>query len=175
MSQVLLTVDPNARNPRHLIGLARGIIQTRLELAGVSAFNINSTDDTPFQIVVKFTDPNPERIKKLITEELRLEVVHILTPSERWYKSKAEAIQALGGTIPENRRVLRYIIRDETKAIDKQPELFVYWVIAESGYILGGAHWRACESLTEEGYNAHVWCSLIGEAESYWKTWTATH
>jgi preprotein translocase subunit SecD len=154
------------------------IIRKRLELAGVSAFKVERENNSTNGIVVKLAPlRDPERIKKLISTEARLEIVHIISapsPSPvQLYGTREEAIESLAGRISPNRRVLSYIERNEsTGEQSQQPRI---WVIVEPSAIIDENEWSGCTATShpEQGNTSYVFCSLKNMAENKLSDWTA--
>ncbi len=101
---------------------------------------------------------DPERIKKLLVGESRLELVHIVSPPSpapaQRYPTQEAAVQSLGGSVPSNRRVLPYSERDEptsavgqTDAQDKPKE----WVVVESPPVVDGSELRSADATSPTG------------------------
>src|SRR5229473_4351103 len=102
---------------------------------------------------------DPERVKALLGNPSRLELVHVISPPHgqvndpQSYATEQEALASLnsGGTIPANRRVLKYIERadaattpgQETKP-DTKP---TRWVVVESPGIIDGAQLRTASAV----------------------------
>lgn len=55
---------------------------------------------------------DPERVKNLLRSESRLELSRVIVTPQQIYSSEAEAVQALGGVVPPNRKILPYVERD---------------------------------------------------------------
>jgi preprotein translocase subunit SecD len=77
---------------------------------------------------------DPERVKKLMGEQSKLELVQVVDPRDSspdapssapitapTFNTEQEAVQALGGTVPPSRRVLPYAERDEPTTANSQP------------------------------------------------------
>src|SRR6185312_2200737 len=95
------------------------IIESRINALGVTEPTLQTHgSQNSHQILLQMPGvTDPERVKKLLAGESRLEMVHIVSspnpaPSQS-YTTKEEAIASLnsGGTIPANRRVLEYTER----------------------------------------------------------------
>ena len=103
---------------------------------------------------------DPEHVKKLLGEQSRLELVHIISPPSpapaQSYMTRDEALASLnsGGNIPANRRVLQYAERedvtteDATAAKTPKPKK---WVVVESPAIIDGAELRTANAIPEQG------------------------
>src|SRR5919202_530485 len=98
------------------------IIETRINAVGVAEPTLQRHGATgSHQILLQMPGiQDPERIKKLIVGESRLELMKVVSPSNpspmQVYNTKEEALAAAGaagGQLPSNRRVLPYSERDE--------------------------------------------------------------
>jgi len=93
---------------------------------------------------------DPERIKKLIAGESRLELMKVVSPPNpspiKTYATEQEAIASLGGQVPPNRRVLPYSERDEPTAAGDNAEQNAnqtkQWVVVESPAVIDGSELR---------------------------------
>jgi preprotein translocase subunit SecD len=103
---------------------------------------------------------DPDRVKKLLGQTSKLELVHVVDPHDPspdspsngpvtapTFNSEQEAIQALGGTVPANRRVLPYAERDEPTAANNQPSdpnapKPKKWVVVISPAVVDGSELR---------------------------------
>ncbi|HEY0079413.1 MAG TPA: protein translocase subunit SecD [Pyrinomonadaceae bacterium] len=103
---------------------------------------------------------DPERVKKLLVGESRLELVHVVGPPSpapvQTYNSEEEAKASLGGTVPPNRRVLPYFERDEPTAAttgDNQEKSNVpsKWVVVESPAVVDGSELRSASAVSAGG------------------------
>ncbi|MDQ3255509.1 MAG: hypothetical protein M3R15_16695, partial [Acidobacteriota bacterium] len=129
---------------------AFGVVEPTLQKHGAQGSN---------QILLQMPGiDDPERIKKLLVGESRLELVHIVSPPSpapaQRYPTQEAAIQSLGGTVPSNRRVLPYSERDEptsavgqTDAQDKPKQ----WVVVESPPVVDGSELRSADATSPTG------------------------
>lgn len=100
---------------------------------------------------------NPERVKALVGETSRLELMKIVGPPNpspvQTYPTKEAALQSIGGKESDTRKVLPYADRDETPSADKatadkKPKQFV---VVESPAVVDGSELRDAAALQGRG------------------------
>ncbi|MDX6712546.1 MAG: preprotein translocase subunit SecD [Blastocatellia bacterium] len=130
---------------------AMKIIESRINAVGVTEPTLQSHGAAGSnEILLQMPGiDDPERVKKLLIGESRLELVHVISPPSpapsQTYATEQEAIASLGGTVPANRRVLQYLERDEpTAATGSQADknAAARWVVAEYPPIVDGSELR---------------------------------
>jgi preprotein translocase subunit SecD len=97
---------------------------------------------------------DPERIKKLIAGESRLELMKVVSPPNpspmQTYPTEEAAKASLGGQVPPNRRVLPYSQRDEPTAAGQtatpDPNKPTQWVVVESPAVVDGSELRSADA-----------------------------
>jgi len=102
---------------------------------------------------------DPERIKKLIAGESRLELMKVVSPPNpspmKTYATEEEAKASLGGQVPPNRRVLPYSERDEPTAAGEtatpDPNRPTQWVVVESPAVVDGSELRSADAAQGSG------------------------
>ncbi|MDQ3134926.1 MAG: protein translocase subunit SecD, partial [Acidobacteriota bacterium] len=137
------------------------IIDSRINTVGVSEPTLQEHGaQGSHQILLQMPGiDDPERIKKLIAAESRLELMKVIgsaNPSPiTTYATEQEAIQSLGGQVPANRRVLPYSERDEPTAAaggatpdNKQPSRYV---IVETPAVVDGNDLRGADAVSTTG------------------------
>jgi preprotein translocase subunit SecD len=134
------------------------IVDSRINAVGVAEPTLqrhggqNST-----QILLQMPGiQDPERIKKLIAGESRLELMKVVSPLNpaplKTYSTKEEAIASLGGQVPPNRLVLPYSERDEptaageTASATPDPNAPKRWVVVESPAVVDGSELRSADA-----------------------------
>jgi preprotein translocase subunit SecD len=134
------------------------IIDSRINAVGVAEPTLqkhggqNST-----QILLQMPGiQDPERVKKLLQGESRLELMKVVSPSNpaplKTYMTKEEAIASLGGQVPPNRRVLPYSEREEPTAAGQDaaptpdPNAPKSWVVVESPAVVDGSELRSANA-----------------------------
>ena len=100
---------------------------------------------------------DPERVKKILVGESRLELVHVVSPPSpapsQTYATQEEAIASLGGSLPSNRRVLPYADRDDaaTGTEAGKTEQPKRWVVVESPPVISGSELRSADAVSRTG------------------------
>jgi preprotein translocase subunit SecD len=165
------------------------IIESRINALGVTEPTLQTHgSQTSHQILLQMPGvTDPERVKKLLAGESRLEMVHIISPPSpapsQTYATKEEAIASLntGGTIPANRRVLEYTERmdatADTTEKQNQPKP-VKWVVVESPSIIDGSELRNASGVPSRGGRAdeyEIQFSLKKGGADKFGAWTGSH
>jgi preprotein translocase subunit SecD len=134
------------------------IIDTRINAIGVAEPTLQRHGaENSRQILLQMPGiDDPERVKKMLAGESRLELVHVInTGGQSTYPTREAAVAALGGAVPQNRRVLEYIERDEpTTAGGRQgdsPQAASQWVVAESPPVIEGNDLRSSQATPGDG------------------------
>lgn len=139
------------------------IVDSRINAVGVAEPTLqkhggqNST-----QILLQMPGiQDPERVKKLLAGESRLELMKVVGASNpsplTTYATKEDAIASLGGQVPPNRRVLPYSERDEptaageTASATPDPNAPKRWVVVESPAVVDGSELRSAEAAQGSG------------------------
>jgi len=157
-----LPVTQQAELSKQAVDKALSIIDNRLNGTGVkepTLQTIGSSDAHQILLQMPGVD-DPERIKKLLNAEARLELMKVSGANSpqpmTTYPTKEAAIQSLGGTVPGNRRVLPFLERDEEETPDKakttpanQPPKA--WVIVENPAIVDGNELRDAQPVSRTG------------------------
>jgi preprotein translocase subunit SecD len=102
---------------------------------------------------------DPERIKKLIAGESRLELMKVVSPPNpspmQTYPTEEAAKASLGGQLPANRRVLPYSERDEPTAAGEtatpDPNKPTQWVVVETPAVVDGSELRSADAAQGSG------------------------
>ncbi|HEV7905284.1 MAG TPA: protein translocase subunit SecD [Pyrinomonadaceae bacterium] len=134
------------------------IIDSRINAVGVAEPTLQKHGgQNSNQILLQMPGiQDPERVKKLLAGESRLELMKVVSPSHpaglKTYSTKEEAIASLGGQVPPNRRVLPYSERDEptaageTASATPDPNAPKRWVVVESPAVVDGSELRGAEA-----------------------------
>lgn len=141
---------------------AQTIIESRLDAVGVAEPLVQRHGaQSSHQILVQMPGiQDPERVKKLLSTESKLELVHIVGPKSpepfTTYNSEEEAKASLGPTIPANRRVLPYQERDEptaasSQAATNQAAKQEKFVVVEAPAIVDGSELRNANAVQTRG------------------------
>jgi len=139
---------------------AQRIIEGRLDSFGVAEPLVQRHGrQSSHRILVQMPDQDPERVKKLLKAESKLELVHVVSPPSptavQTYLTPEEAIASLGGTVPQNRRVLPYAERDEpttagettNPAVEKPKK----YVVVEVPAVVDGNELRSATAIQGSG------------------------
>ncbi|HEX9918431.1 MAG TPA: protein translocase subunit SecD, partial [Pyrinomonadaceae bacterium] len=102
---------------------------------------------------------DPERIKKLIAGESRLELMKVVGPSNpapmQTFPTEEAAKASLGGQVPPNRRVLPYSSEDEPTAAGEtatpDPNRPTQWVVVEAPAVVDGSELRSADATQGSG------------------------
>jgi preprotein translocase subunit SecD len=165
---------------------AMRIIDTRINSFGVAESTIQEHGSSnSHQILLQMPGiSDPERVKSLIVGESRLELMKVVGPPNpspmQTYPSKEAAVASLGGTIPQNRRVLPYSERDEPTQAGQTPAPKPgepkSWVVVESPAVVDGSELRDASAASasptggDEGY--HINFTLKPNGAQKFGTWT---
>lgn len=151
-----LPVQAQTTLTRSAVDQALRIIEGRINTFGVKEPTLQRIgSESSGQILLQMPGvEDPERVKKLIGAESRLELMKVVSPPSpaplQTYTTEQEAIQSLGGTIPQNRKVFKYSDRDET-AVAGQPPAAPRWVVVESPAIVDGNELRDAAAVSRTG------------------------
>jgi len=135
------------------------IIDSRINTVGVSEPTLQEHGaQGSYQILLQMPGiDDPERIKKLIAAESRLELMKVVgsaNPSPiTTYATEQEAVQSLGGQVPATRLVLPYSERDEPTAAGATPDSNQpsRYVIVETPAVVSGNDLRGADAVSATG------------------------
>lgn len=140
---------------------AKKIIESRLDAVGVAEPLVQRHgSQSSHQILVQMPGiQDPERVKQLLKAESKLELVHVVSPpspqSTQTYASEEEAKASLGGTVPQNRRILSYADRNEPTVAGQTPvdqnATPKKWVVVEAPAIINGSELRNASAVQGRG------------------------
>ena len=185
---ITLQIDSTGLDQEAATKQAVRVIQGRLNALGISNSQVEA-EGAPAngRIIVRLPDvPDRERLKKLLTDEGRLELAHVASPPSpapvQTYNTKEEANASLGGTVPANRRVLPYRERDEptasvgepaTDAAQKQKK----WVVVKSPVVVDGSELRTATAIQLPGgaNDYQIAFSLKPAGAEKFGAWTASN
>lgn len=134
---------------------AKSIIESRINSFGVKEpllQKVGASDSGQILLQMPGVD-DPERVKGLIGETSRLELAKVVEPFQV-YPTKEAALQSVGGTLPQNRKILPYMDRDTAgsasantnDANQKQPTGFV---VLEYPSIVDGSELRDASAYSQ--------------------------
>ena len=98
---------------------------------------------------------DPERVKKLIGSESKLEMVKVVSPDSpapmQSYPTQEAALQSIGGKETDTRKVLPYGERDDEPNAAQNPQVKppVKWVVVEYPAIVDGSELRDASATTQ--------------------------
>src|ERR1700752_2182627 len=140
---------------------ALNIIDSRINALGMAEPTLPTHGaQSSHQILLQMPGvQDPERVKRILQGESRLELVHVVGPPNpapaTTYPTEAEAIASLntGGTVPSNRKVLAYQERVEKSAASTDPnqQKPKQWVVVEIPAIIDGSELRNAAAIPSAG------------------------
>ncbi|PYS74552.1 MAG: protein translocase subunit SecD [Acidobacteria bacterium] len=167
---------------------AMNIIDSRINALGVTEPTLQTHGaQSSHQILLQMPGvQDPERIKNLLKGESRLELVHVISPPSpapsQTYLTQEEAMASLntGGTIPANRRVLKYKERTDPTADankDQTQEKPTKWVVVEAPAIIDGSELRNANAIPRQGGadEFEISFSLKKNGADKFGEWTGAH
>lgn len=159
-SNITWTLPVTAQNllGKQAVDQALKIVEGRINTFGVKEPTLQRIgSESSGQILLQMPGvEDPERIKKLIGAESRLDLMKVVGPDSpapfTTYASEQEAIQSLGGTVPQNRKVFKYTDREDVQANQNQPnQTPARWVIVEYPAIVDGNELRDASAVSRTG------------------------
>jgi preprotein translocase subunit SecD len=172
---------------RRAVDDAQRIIDARINAIGVAEPTIQKHGaESSHQILLQMPGiDNPDRVKELIKGESRLELMKVVSapnPSPiQTYPTQEAAIQSLGGTVPNNRRVLPYNEREEPTAAGRQqgeqPQA-TRWVVVEAPAVIDGSEFRSADAGSQGagmGEDYIINFSLKPSGAAKFGAWTAAN
>jgi preprotein translocase subunit SecD len=186
---VTWTMTGTAQNTlgEQAVDQALKIIETRINAVGVSEPTLQRHGATgSHQILLQMPGiQDPERIKKLIVGESRLELMKVVTPASgqgmKVYNTKEEALADSGGQLPPNRKLLPYTERnDATNAAstgDAKPNQPTQWVVVETPAVVDGTGLRSADARSRTGTDANyeIDFTLKPDAAQKFGAWTGAN
>jgi preprotein translocase subunit SecD len=164
---------------------AQRIIDARINAIGVAEPTIQRHGaSSSHQILLQMPGlDDPERVKKLIGEQSRLELMKVVSPPNpspmQTYPTEQAAVQSLGGQVPTNRRVLPYNEREEPTAAGQPPAPggATSWVVVEAPAVIDGSELRSAAAVQQQqGDDAYIIdFSLKPTGAQKFGTWTAAN
>ncbi|MBA3247780.1 MAG: protein translocase subunit SecD [Pyrinomonadaceae bacterium] len=161
------------------------IIDSRINTVGVAEPTLQEHGaQGSHQILLQMPGiDDPERIKKLISAESRLELMKVISAPNpapiTTYATQEEAMASLGGQVPPNRRVLRYSESDEPTAAGETPDPNrpVRWVVVETPAVVDGSELRSADAVSRTGNenDYFITFSLKPTGAQKFGAWTAAN
>lgn len=136
---------------------ALNIIDSRINALGITEPTLQTHGaQSSHQILLQMPGvQDPERVKKILQGESRLELVHVIGPPSpappTTYPTREAAIQSLGGTVPANRKVLEYQERIDSTDNKDQQQPPKQWVVVEMPAIINGDELRNASAVQSQG------------------------
>ena len=135
------------------------IIESRINAFGVAEPTLQRHGaEASAQILLQMPGvDDPERIKKLLNAESKLELMKVVSPPSpapvQTYPSEEAALQSLGGRAPANRKVLEYLDRDApaTPAGQAAQEPPKQYVVVEYPAVVDGSELRDANAVSQTG------------------------
>src|SRR5215813_3584429 len=164
-------------------------IETRINALGVAEPTLQTHGaQVSHQILLQMPGvTDPERVKKVLRADSRLELVHVISPPSpapsQTFSTREEAIASLNssGTIPANRKVLEYSERmdpsSESKENQNQPKA-VKWVVVETPAIIDGSELRNAAGVPSRAGGTEdyeIQFSLKKSGADKFGAWTGAH
>jgi preprotein translocase subunit SecD len=175
-----LPVQAQANLSRQAVEQAKAIIESRINRLGVAEPTLqNHGASDSHQLLLQMPGvQDPERIKKTLTVESRLELAKVVTPKGQFqtFPTEDAAKQSLGATIPSNRRVLPLVERDDTNANqnDQKAKPTTY-VIVENPPIIDGSELRDAIPFTTGGSEYSINFTLKPGGAQKFGAWTGAN
>lgn len=155
------SMKPEAQRTRadESVDQALRIIESRINAVGVAEPTLQRHGGVQsHQILLQMPGiQDPERVKKLLVGESRLELMHVVSapnPSPvTTYATEEEALASMGGKLSSSRRILPYADRDEPTAANTQDnkDKPKRWVVVETPAIVDGSELRSAEAVSRTG------------------------
>jgi len=166
---------------------ALNIIDSRINALGIAEPTLQTHGaQSSHQILLQMPGvQDPERVKRILQGESRLELVHVVGPPSpapaTTYPTEMDAIASLGsaGTVPPNRRVLPYQERiEKSAATDPNQQKPKQWVVVELPAIIDGSELRNASAIPAQGGRAddyEINFSLKKTGAEKFGAWTGAH
>lgn len=135
---------------------AKQIIDGRINKFGVKEPTLQQVGSAASaQILLQMPGvEDPERVKKLIGSESKLEMVKVVSPDNpapmQTFPTQEAALQSIGGKETDTRKVLPYTERDDTPAAqNQQAKPPTRWVVIEYPAIVDGSELRDASATSQ--------------------------
>lgn len=161
------------------------IIESRINALGVKEPTLQRHGaESSGQILLQMPGvDDPERVKKLIGAESKLELVKVIGPPSpapvQTFPTEAAAKQSLGGSVPPNRLIMEYLDRDATTppATGTATEPAKQFVVVESPAVVDGSELRDANAVsrTQSGNDYQIAFSLKPGGAAKFGEWTGAN
>lgn len=133
---------------------AENIIESRINSFGVKEPTLQRVGrQDSGQILLQMPGvEDPERVKKLINADTKLELAKVVEPFQV-YPTNEAALQSVGGVLPQNRRIFPYMDRDAgaVTANQQNPNEPSGYVVLEYPAIVDGSEMRDASAYSQSG------------------------
>ncbi len=132
---------------------ALNIIESRINSFGVKEPTLQRHGaQSSGQILLQMPGvDDPERVKKLIGAESNLALMKTAGPTFQTYPTEEAARASVGGTVPQNRRILPYAEDTATTTTTPQTERPKQFVVVEYPAIVDGSELRDASAFSQTG------------------------
>ena len=168
---------------KQAVDQALKIIESRINALGVKEPTLQRHGaESSGQILLQMPGvDDPERVKKLIGAESKLELVKVVGPPNpapvQTYPTEEAARQSLGGSVPPNRKIFEYTDRDAatpppTGTAQEPPKQFV---VVEYPAVVDGSELRDANAVskTQSGNDYQIAFSLKPAGAAKFGEWTS--
>jgi preprotein translocase subunit SecD len=175
-----LPIQAQAQLSRQAVEQAKAIIESRINRLGVTEPTLqNHGSSDSHQLLLQMPGvQEPERIKKTLTVESRLELMKVVTPKGQFqtFPTEEAAKASLGGNVPSNRRVLPYVEREDTPANQNEPKAKpTTFVVVENPPIIDGSELRDASPYTTGGNSYNINFNLKPSGAQKFGAWTGAN
>ncbi|HEX8195668.1 MAG TPA: protein translocase subunit SecD [Pyrinomonadaceae bacterium] len=175
-----LPIQAQAQLSRQAVEQAKAIIESRINRLGVTEPTLqNHGSSDSHQLLLQMPGvQDPERIKKTLTVESRLELMKVVTPKGQFqtFPTEEAAKASLGGNVPSNRRVLPYVEREDTPANQNEPKAKpTLFVVVENPPIIDGSELRDATPFTTGGNSYNINFNLKPSGAQKFGAWTGAN
>jgi preprotein translocase subunit SecD len=182
---ILLEIDPATPDRQKQLTRTMDVIKRRLDAFGVAHYEVNGQGaPSDGRILVNLPDVTDRaRVTRVITAGGLLELLAVVSsPSPmvlQTFATRDDAVASLGGTVPENRRVLRYQERAEPTNAEqsRSNDRSARWVVVESPAIVDGSELRNAKAsaLGDDNGTYNISFSLTPQGAQKFGDWTGNH
>ena len=162
---------------RQAVEQALKIIEGRINAFGVKEPTLQRMGEDTGQILLQMPGvDDPERVKKLVGEESKLELMKVVSPPNpapvQTYPTREAALASIGGQETLTRKVFPYTDRDLPAGQNQQQNR---WVVVESPAVIDGSELRDAAAVTRSGNDNdyQITFSLKPSGAQKFGEWTA--
>jgi len=175
-----LPVQAQGQLSRQAVEQAKAIIDSRINRLGVAEPTLqNHGASDSHQLLLQMPGvQDPERIKKTLTVESKLELMKLAAPKGQFqtFPTEEAAKASLGATVPPNRRILPYVERDDTNANQNDPKTKPpTYVVVETPAIIDGSELRDATPYTTGGNSYNINFTLKPAGAQKFGAWTGAN